>query len=107
MEYEERKIKDEVEEDKDITENEKAKINIHKYIGETSRSVYKRALEHQLCFQSLSTNTYLLKHWIDKHEGEDFEEKRFSIKKVKYTKHGSFQLTFLVSLVLPCCILYE
>ena len=29
------------------------KIKIHKYIGETSRSVYERTLEHQMAYQTI------------------------------------------------------
>ena len=75
------------------------KIKIYKYIGETSRSCYERAMEHQLSFQSLSTSSYMLKHFIDKHEGEKLDEKRFGIKIVRNTK-TSFERQILESVIL-------
>ena len=99
MADEEKRIEDEAGEDKELCLKKKEKIKVYKYIGETSRSVYERALEHQLSYQSLSTNSYMLKHWIDKHEGEDLKENRFGIKVIKYTR-SSFERQVLESVIL-------
>ena len=68
----------------------KLKIKKYKYIGESSRSTYERALEHQLNCSSLNTNRYMLKHWVDIHEEEEMKEGDFRIKLLKYTK-SSFE----------------
>ena len=45
-----------------------------KYIGETSRSGYERGLEHLDKLASLSSQSHMLKHMLDKHEDTDFSE---------------------------------
>ena len=61
-------------------------IRRYKYIGETSRSIYERAAEHQLGLQTLNKDSYMLKHVVDKHEGEDLGKKRFALKVLRYTR---------------------
>ena len=67
-------------------EKEKLEIRRYKYIGETSRSIYERAAEHQLGLQTLNKDSYMLKHVVDKHGGEDLGKKRFTLKVLRYTR---------------------
>ena len=46
-------------------ELEKAKIKRYVYIGETNRSVYERALEHQRDVTSCKTSSHMLCHFLD------------------------------------------
>ena len=76
LDREEKKIEEEDEDEKG-REKRKAEIRIYKYIGETSRSTYESAIEHQMNYESLNTNSYMLKHWLDVHEGEELEDGAF------------------------------
>ena len=48
-------------------------IKLYKYIGETCRSVWERATEHLADLKNLSPASHLLKHILDKHEGQRIE----------------------------------
>ena len=84
-EKEEKKL-EEIFEDEKILKEKKKEIKIYKYIGETSRSAYERSLEHQMSMRTLNSDSYMLKHLIDQHEGEDMEVQRFGIKVVRFTQ---------------------
>ena len=43
------------------------KIEVYKYIGETSRSAYERLCEHWRKFKDLSTESHILKHYLRCH----------------------------------------
>ena len=62
---------DEGTEDKKERERRKGEIRKYLYIGETSRSTYERAIEHQLSFSTLNTNSYMLQRWLDSDEEEE------------------------------------
>ena len=95
----EEKLVDEELEDEKERERKKLSIKKYKYIGETSRSTYERALEHQLNCSSLNTNSYMLKHWMDIHEEEEMKDGDFRIKVLKYTQ-SSFERQILESVLL-------
>ena len=80
-----KRIEDDEEDEK--TKNEKIR-NIVKYvyIGETSRSIYERGLEHMNDKENLKKDSHMIKHYFDKHEGEELEKMEFGIKIVKNTK---------------------
>ena len=65
LEEDEKKVEAEVGDDKERKEKRKENIKRNYFIGETSQSVNKRALENQLSFLSLSSNSYMLKHIIE------------------------------------------
>ena len=65
---EEERVKRESGEDEKLMEELRKGIRIYKYIGETARSIYKRALEHKIAMDSLSSGSYMLKHCIDRHD---------------------------------------
>ena len=62
------------------------KVQIYKYVGETARSLYERSFEHLSDYENLSTKSHMLKHVVDKHEGEDRSQIKFGIKVIKYSK---------------------
>ena len=90
---------DEGTEDKKERERRKGEIRKYLYIGETSRSTYERAIEHQLSFSTLNTNSYMLKHWLDSHDEEEMLEGDFRIKVLKFTQ-TSFERQILESVLL-------
>ena len=45
----------------------KREIKRHLYIGETSRSIYERSLEHQGDMEQLKTSSYMLRHLVEMH----------------------------------------
>ena len=55
------------------------------YVGETSRSVQERALEHHAALKNKSENSHMYKHWLLHHPGE--EEPKFIMKVVQF--HGT------------------
>ena len=79
-------MKRESGEDEKLMEELRKGIRIYKYIGETAHSIYKRALEHKIAMDSLSSGSYMLKHCIDRHEGEAPNAKKLGVKLLKYTK---------------------
>ena len=64
----------------------KNEIPTYKYIGETSRSAYERAWEHEDNYSKLSEDSYMLKHSLDIHEDKVISKERFGIRVLKYTK---------------------
>ena len=65
-------------EEKDEKEKEilKKELKLHKYIGETSRSIFERSLEHSMAWRHLNSNSHMLKHCIDKHEENEENENK-------------------------------
>ena len=64
-------------------------IVLHKYIGETSRSVYERAWEHMSSMEGLQTSSHMLKHALEKHNGEeDLEKIKFGVKVLRFTRNA-------------------
>ena len=70
------KIDEICKDDEDETRKNKLKeqMKIPKYIGESSRSAYERGFEHLDKLASLSSNSHMLKHMLDKHEESDFSQ---------------------------------
>ena len=99
MREEEERVKRESGEDEKLMEELRKGIRIYKYIGETARSIYERALEHKIAMDSLSSGSYMLKHCIDRHEGEAPDAKKFGVKVLKFTK-TSFERQILESVKL-------
>jgi hypothetical protein len=61
-------------------------IKVHKYIGETARSIFDRNWEHLHDFETLSTKRHILKHAVDKHQDEELCTLKFGIKVLKYAR---------------------
>ena len=68
-----------------FTENE---TRIYKYIGETCCSSYERGAEHLSDMRLIKTGSHVLKHVLDKHEGETLDEVDFRMKVVKFHKNS-------------------
>ena len=75
---------------------ETEEVKLYKYIGETCRSVWERATEHLADLKNLSPASHLLKHILDKHEGQSIEDIKFGIRVVKYTR-AAFERQILES----------
>ena len=60
----------------EITGGEKLedKVKLHMYVGETSRSGFERGYEHLDGVKQLKTSSHLLNHFLDQHEGEDWDK---------------------------------
>ena len=95
---EEDKLK--IQERNDITNLEKKemlkKMSLHKYVGETARSVFERAFEHQNAREQLHPESHMLRHIIDKHEDQDMDSIKFGIRILKFTR-SSFERQILES----------
>ena len=48
-------------------------LKIPKYIGELSRSTFERLREHKSAFDTISSKSFMVKHYVDKHEEDDME----------------------------------
>ena len=98
-ERERRKIEE--EEGKDEKEKTKMmeKIKIFKYVGETARSVYERSREHLSDIEQLKPCSHLLKHLLDQHEGENYDDIIFNLKVIQYCK-SSFERQVLESVII-------
>ena len=86
-------------EKKEEIRKKKEEMKRYKYIGETSRSIYERAWEHQNGLASLDKDSYMLKHFLDRHEEEDLKVRRFAVKVIKFTR-TSFDRQILESVQL-------
>ena len=56
------------------------------YVGETCRSAYERGLEHYNDIKGLNPSSHMLKHLIDKHEYENFEEVDFRMEVLSFSR---------------------
>ena len=72
------------------------KMRLFKYIGETNRSLFERSSEHVYAMESLNSNSFMLKHSVDRHEGEKLNGERFGVRVLQYTK-TSFERQVLES----------
>ena len=82
----------EVEEIKAITDDDKerkekiSKMKLHKYIGESSRSIFERGFEHQNDKEQLSSKSHMLKHCIEQHREKKAEDIEFGIRVVSFCR---------------------
>ena len=60
-----------------------ARIKLHKYIGETSRSSYERGNEHQNDMRQLNPGSHMLRHALDQHGGEALAKVEFGMEVIK------------------------
>ena len=78
-------IENEVEDEKERNRRMK-EVPLYKYIGESSRSMYERGLEYQRDYEEMKKDSHMLKHYLDKHAGEEFEKMKFGARIVKKIK---------------------
>ena len=68
----------------------KKTLRLHKYIGETGRSVYERGKEHSKDREKWEKGSHMLKHIVLEHEGEEESSIEFRMKIVR-THRSSFE----------------
>ena len=56
------------------SEEEKKKISLYTYVGETAKSAHERGGEHRYDMTNLSMNSHMLKHVVDRHDGEKIND---------------------------------
>ena len=61
-------------------------IKKYLYIGESARSCYERGLEHVNDCEQLKPGSHMLKHVLDKHDGQQPGEIEFRMRVLKYHK---------------------
>ena len=71
------------EEDEKIREEKIRRMPLYKYVGETARSAFERGIEHHNDYEGLKIDSHMLKHYLEKHEDEDFEKIKFGMKIIK------------------------
>ena len=65
-------------------------MRIPRYIGESSRSAFERGHEHLEKLANLNSNSHMLRHMLDKHEGVDFKDVQWGMFIVEY-KRSAFE----------------
>ena len=78
----------EIDEEEKISR--KNKIQLYKYIGETSRSGFERGWEHLSDFAQLKSTSHMLKHTVGVHEGQDLSTVKFGMRIIHHCK-SSFE----------------
>ena len=56
------------------------------YVGETCRSAYERGFEHINDIKQLKPSSHMLKHLIDKHENENFDDIEFMMEFLSFSR---------------------
>ena len=74
-------------------------IKLHKYVGESSRSVYERAWEHVNSKDKLHTDSHMLKHILDKHRDCKLNEVEFGIRVLRFMR-TSFERQIMESVLI-------
>ena len=74
------------EEDEQIRKEKKKAIRLHMYVGESSRSIYERGLEHIRDCQELKKESHMIKHYFDHHEEEELEDMEFGMRIARTTR---------------------
>ena len=74
------------EESKKREEAAKQSKKSYLYVGETCRSAYERGLEHLNDIKQLKPSSHMLKHLIDKHEHENFDDIEFRMEILSFSR---------------------
>ena len=72
---------------------------IFKYIGETARSAHERGNEHLDDIRQLKPSSHLLKHLLDKHEEENFDDIDFRMEVIKFSR-SAFERQIMESVII-------
>ena len=72
---------------------------LHKYLGESSRSMYERAWEHMNSRDKLHTDSHMLKHILDKHRDCKMNEVEFGTRVLKFMR-TSFERQIMESVLI-------
>ena len=65
-------------------------LQLHKYVGESSRSAYERGFEHLDDLARISEKSIMLRHMVETHEGENLGEVQFGMKIIQQSR-SSFE----------------
>ena len=63
---------------------DKKRVKVHKYIGESAKSAFKRGQKHLGARRALNLRSHMLKHAVDRHDGLDPEKVEFRTKVLQY-----------------------
>ena len=55
-------------------------VKVYRYIGETSRSIYERGVEHKKDLEHRRPRSHLLRHCVEEHEEEEADEIEFGMR---------------------------
>ena len=83
------RIKQQIVESEDDDEEKMKKIRmmkVPKYIGESGRSAYERGLEHLNNLARLSSTSHMLRHMVEAHPNEQFEDVKWGMFILKYLR---------------------
>ena len=80
------KVENEYEGDEEKIKEKRKEISVYKYIGETSRSSYERGIEHLDKMATLSSQSMLLRHILDQHQGEEITDVKWGMKVIEFKK---------------------
>ena len=69
--------------EEETKEARKREVPLYKYIGESSRSIYERGLEHLRDMEELKADSHMLKHYFAKLTEEELEDKEFGVRIIK------------------------
>ena len=92
------KIRENSENDKEAKEKID-KIQLYKYVGESSRSIFERGWEHEHDKNQLRNKSHMLRHAIEMHGEEKLEEVEFGIRLLR-TARTSFERQILESVLI-------
>ena len=87
--------------------NTKQEISRHLYVGETCRSAFERGFEHVDDIRQLKPTSHMLKHLVDKHETENFDEIDFRMEVISFSRTAyERQIMEAVQMVYLHCLHY-
>ena len=78
---------------------EKSKIKLFKYIGETSRSSFERGWEHVNDMAQLKTSSHMLKHALTTHQEQEMSEVQFGMRIIRSCQ-SSFERQIYESVII-------
>jgi hypothetical protein len=70
--------------DEGKSEEEKTKTKLYTYVGETAKSANERGGEHRYDMKNLRMTSHMLKHVVDRHDGDKMEDVDFRMKVLKF-----------------------
>ena len=85
----EERMKTSIEENEGDEEKRKdliTNMEVPRYVGESGRSAYERGFEHLDKLASLHSNSHMLRHLVDAHEGKDFKDVSWGMFIIKFMR---------------------
>ena len=74
------------ERDEEEGGNTEDEVRKYLYVGETCRSAFERGFEHVDDIRQLKPTSHMLKHLVDKHENENFDEIDFRMEIISFSR---------------------